>query len=108
LGPVAVTPDEVPTDATVRCRVLRDGKSLFEGAVSIAEMHWSFDQIVAYASIYNPLPPGSVVMTGTAIVRPDAESLADGDVVEIEIDGIGLLRNRGRRLVSPVPEVPYR
>ncbi len=108
LGPVAVTPDEVPADASIRCRVLRNGAIRFEGEVSISEMHWSVAEIVAFASIYNPLPPGAVVMTGTAIIRPDSESLAEGDVAEIEIDGIGVLRNRGRRLVSPVPAVPYR
>jgi 2-dehydro-3-deoxy-D-arabinonate dehydratase len=48
----------------------------------------------------NPVPPGSVLLTGTGVVPPDEYTLEPGEVVEIEIDGIGVLTNtvaaRGR------------
>ncbi|MGI8422036.1 MAG: fumarylacetoacetate hydrolase family protein [Gaiellaceae bacterium] len=39
------------------------------------------------------MPPGSVLVTGTGLVPPDAYTLEPGHVVEIEIPGIGTLRN---------------
>ncbi len=107
LGPVAVTRDELRPNAEIRCRISRSGEPLFEGSNRIDRMHWSFDELAQFAAAFNPLPPGTVLMTGTGIVRPDAESLVDGDIVEISIEGIGVLRNRAAKLSSPVPYRPY-
>lgn len=107
LGPVAVTPDELPSDALIRCRVLREGETLFEGSVEVSSMLWSFEELASFAAAFNPLPAGTVLMTGTGIVRPDSQSLTEGDVVEISVDGIGLLRNGATLLTSPVPYMPY-
>ena len=41
----------------------------------------------------NPVPAGTVLLTGTGIPVPDSAALADGDLVEIEIEGIGRLGN---------------
>ena len=41
----------------------------------------------------NPVPPGSVLLTGTGLVPPDEYTLEPGHTVEIEIEGIGLLSN---------------
>ena len=41
----------------------------------------------------NPVPPGSVLLTGTGLVPPDEYTLEPGHVVEIEIEGIGVLVN---------------
>lgn len=104
LGPILVTRDELPENARVRCRVLRDEQILFDDSVPLADMHWSFEELAAYARLYNPLPRGTVLMSGTAVIRPDDEPLREGDVVEVYIDGIGVLRNTGRRIepgVSP-------
>ena len=46
----------------------------------------------------NPIPPGTVVSTGTGIMVPNEHNLRDGDVVEIEIEGIGVLSNKAVRL----------
>lgn len=107
LGPLAVTADELPPDATIQCRVRRGSAELFSGSVSIRDMHWTFQEIAHFAAAFNPLPAGTVIMTGTAIIRPDSEGLAAGDVVEVEIEGIGTLRNVGKLLTSAVPFVPY-
>jgi len=104
LGPVAVTREHLTDDARVSCRVLRGEQVLFDDSVALADLHWTFDELANFALVYNPLPAGSVLMTGTAVIRPDAEGLADGDWVEIKIDGIGTLRNYGRRLHIP-PEL---
>ena len=41
----------------------------------------------------NPVPAGSVLLTGTGVVPPDEYTLEPGHTVEIEIDGIGVLSN---------------
>ena len=41
----------------------------------------------------NPVPPGSVLLTGTGLVPPDDFTLEPGHVVEIEVPGIGTLAN---------------
>lgn len=107
LGPLAVTYDEIPDDAHVRCRVVRDEKVLFDDSAPLSDMHWSYQELSYYAAVYTPLPHGTVLMTGTAVIRPDEETLAQGDIVETIIDGIGTLRNVGRELKSRVPTEPY-
>lgn len=102
LGPLAVTREHLPTGASVRCRVIRAGEVLFDGSVPLSDMHWSFEELAAYARTYNPLPRGTVLMTGTAVIRPDDVSTEEGDIVEVHIDGIGVLRNPARRLKSGV------
>lgn len=103
LGPLAVTPEELPPDAEINCWVKRNGKVLFHGSISQSLMRWSYDELVNFAAEYNPLPEGTVLMVGTAIIRPNAEGLLDGDICEIAVDGIGTLVNRGMQLISPVP-----
>jgi 2-dehydro-3-deoxy-D-arabinonate dehydratase len=107
LGPLAVTREHLPPEARVRCRVTRGETVLFEDSVPLAQLHWSFEELAAFARAYTPLPPGTVLMTGTAVIRPDAESLEEGDVVAVEIDGIGTLRNPARRLSPGVDSQKY-
>ena len=107
LGPVAVTMDELPRHAQVSCRIVRGEVELFHDSIALDKMRWSFDELADFAGAFNPLLEGTVLMTGTAIIRPDRESLAEGDVVEIAIDGIGTLTNTGRHIDSKVPTTPY-
>ena len=46
----------------------------------------------------NPIPAGTVLSTGTGILVPDEHALRDGDLVEVEIAGIGVLRNPVKKL----------
>jgi 2-keto-4-pentenoate hydratase/2-oxohepta-3-ene-1,7-dioic acid hydratase in catechol pathway len=55
-----------------------------------AQMIWQIPDLVSYASRFITLEPGDVVLTGTP---PGVGQLADGDVVEVEIDGVGILEN---------------
>jgi 2-keto-4-pentenoate hydratase/2-oxohepta-3-ene-1,7-dioic acid hydratase in catechol pathway len=89
LGPVLATPEEVPRDATIECRV--DGET--RQSSSRAEFIFSVPELVAEITTYMTLEPGDVISTGTpAGVGP----LADGDTVEVEVEGVGTLRNEVR------------
>jgi 2-keto-4-pentenoate hydratase/2-oxohepta-3-ene-1,7-dioic acid hydratase in catechol pathway len=69
--------------------VLQDGNT--------SDLIFPVRHLVAYASAAFTLEPGDLILTGTpagvGYGRDPRISLADGDVVEVEIDGIGVLRN---------------
>ena len=50
-------------------------------------------ELAGWAVRDNPIPAGSVLLTGTGLVPPDDYTLRPGHVVEIEIEGIGVLSN---------------
>jgi fumarylacetoacetate (FAA) hydrolase len=105
LGPVIATPDEfLPAPdgrtgvhpAVMTARV--NGAELSRG--NFADLHWSFGQIIARASQAVMLYPGDVLGSGTVgtgclleLTRGQGPWLEPGDVVELEIEGIGILRN---------------
>ncbi len=98
LGPCLVTADEFDaSDARMAVRV--NGETW--GESSSAEMHHSFADMIVYASRSLTLHPGEVFGSGTASGGSGIELdrwLQEGDVVELEIEGIGVLRNRiGRK-----------
>ena len=85
-GPVVATPDEVPEDAAVRLRV--NGETRQDS--SRDQFIFSVEELVEEITTYMTLEPGDVISTGTpAGVGP----LEDGDEVEVEVEGIGTLRN---------------
>jgi len=94
LGPCIVTADELdPRDVAMRVSVNGD----VWGEDSSAHMHHTFADMIAYASRSQTLYPGDVLGSGTAAGGSGLELgrwLAPGDVVEMEIEGIGVLRNR--------------
>lgn len=98
IGPVVVTRDELdPTDG-LSIRSWVNGKPMQES--STAEMIFGVPELVSYLSRSFTLQPGDVIATGTPLgvgaFRTPPIFLADGDVVEVEIEGIGRLRNRCR------------
>ncbi|MEM4970776.1 MAG: fumarylacetoacetate hydrolase family protein [Sulfolobales archaeon] len=100
-GPYIVTPDEIkdPYSLKIEMRILRRGKTIFEGKASTSMMRKKIDHILRYLLRDNTIPPGTLLMTGTAIVPGKDISLEEGDEVEISIEGIGTLLNpviRGR------------
>jgi len=70
-----------------------DGGVVFEARTSTAKMRRSFDELVAWLVRDNPVPAGSVLLTGTGLVPPDDVALAPGQQVEIRIPAIGKLVN---------------
>jgi len=98
LGPCIVTADELDaSDLLMRVRV--NGEVW--GEDSSANMHHGFADLIAYASLAQTIYPGEVFGSGTAAGGSGLELdrwLEEGDLVEMEIEGIGVLRNRvGRK-----------
>jgi 2-dehydro-3-deoxy-D-arabinonate dehydratase len=95
LGPVMVTADEIPNpyDLEMSCKVERGGRVLFSGQASTASLQRRFDTLVEFLLRGNPVPAGSVLLTGTGIVVPREAALLAGDVVTIRVPGIGVLSN---------------
>jgi 2-dehydro-3-deoxy-D-arabinonate dehydratase len=69
------------------------GTRLFHGTTSTARMKRGFSDLAGWLVRDNPVPPGSVLLTGTGVVPPDDFTLEPGHVVEIHVPGIGTLRN---------------
>ncbi|MDQ3893087.1 MAG: fumarylacetoacetate hydrolase family protein [Actinomycetota bacterium] len=93
LGPCIVTADELDA-RDVRMSVRVNGETW--GEDTSASMHHSFGDLIAYASQAQTLHAGEVFGSGTAAGGSGAELdrwLQEGDVVELEIEGIGVLRN---------------
>jgi 2-keto-4-pentenoate hydratase/2-oxohepta-3-ene-1,7-dioic acid hydratase in catechol pathway len=93
LGPCLVTADELGSGG-LRMSVRVNGETW--GEASSSEMHHGFGDLIAYASRSQTLYPGEVIGSGTAPGGSGLEldrRLAPGDVVEMEIEGIGVLRN---------------
>lgn len=98
LGPVLVSPDELPRDLDMRAIARVNGELRTDSRTGA--MHWSWDQLLAAAARNTPgLAPGDVIGSGTVgggciLEHGDGRWLQPGDVVELEIEGIGVLRNR--------------
>jgi 2-keto-4-pentenoate hydratase/2-oxohepta-3-ene-1,7-dioic acid hydratase in catechol pathway len=85
VGPYLVT-DLQPNQLTIRSRLNGQEKQQF----STEEMLFSAQKVISALSQVMTLYPGDVIHTGTP---PGPESLRPGDVVEIEMEGVGILRN---------------
>jgi 2-keto-4-pentenoate hydratase/2-oxohepta-3-ene-1,7-dioic acid hydratase in catechol pathway len=95
LGPVVVTADELPDPQTLGLRTRVNGETVQDS--STAEMVFGVAELLAFCSRSFTLEPGDVILTGTpwgcGEFMDPPRSLAGGDVVEVEVDGIGTLRN---------------
>jgi 2-dehydro-3-deoxy-D-arabinonate dehydratase len=91
IGP-AVVDEGGPFELAMRI-VAADGSEVFAGATSTARMKRSFEDLVSWLVRDNPVPPGSVLLTGTGLVPPDDFTLLPGMRVEIHVPGIGTLAN---------------
>lgn len=100
LGPVVrLARDFDPLHLGIRLTIWRSGALAFEGTSHTSKIHRPLEELVRYLGRCNRFPEGVFVLTGTGIVPPDTFTLAEGDLVEITIEGIGTLRN-------PVVELP--
>lgn len=94
IGPAVLVPDGSEGPFEIRMRILgAGGEELFAGETSTGRMRRSFEELVAWLLRDNPVPPGSVLLTGTGLVPPESFTLEPGHVVEISVPGIGTLRN---------------
>ena len=95
IGPCIVNAESVsdPHNLTIGCTILRGGKQVFAGEASTSQMVRTCEELAGFLTRHNPVPDGTVVLTGTGIVPHQEFSLQAGDVVRIEIEGIGVLEN---------------
>jgi 2-keto-4-pentenoate hydratase/2-oxohepta-3-ene-1,7-dioic acid hydratase in catechol pathway len=99
LGPYLVTPDEVPDPYNLTLVARVNGEEWSAG--SSRDMHFSFEELIAYISQSETLLPGEFIGLGTVGNGCGLELdrwLKPGDVVELEGEGLGVLRNRVVRL----------
>ena len=98
LGPCIVTADELGDARGLRLTLRVNGVTKQDASTD--ELLFPVPEIVASASAGRTLLPGDVILTGTpagvGFTRTPPEYLKDGDVVEAEIDRIGVLRNQIR------------
>lgn len=102
LGPVVTLAGAMPPLAEIRIglEIDRGGATIVRGETTLARMARGLDELIGWLGRDNVFPDGVVLLTGTGIVPPDEFGLEDGDLVRIEIDGIGTLQNPAVR--SPV------
>ncbi len=95
LGPVFVTPDELPElgNLEMSCVIARAGQQRFAGSASLAPVETRIDALLEYLLRANPVPAGSVLLTGAGIAVSDEAALAPGDTVTVRVPEIGELAN---------------
>jgi 2-dehydro-3-deoxy-D-arabinonate dehydratase len=77
----------------IRLAIQRNGESVFTGETSVGQIKRRFEELAGFLFRSQVFPHGAVLLTGTGIVPPETFTLQERDVVEIEITGIGWLRN---------------
>jgi 2-keto-4-pentenoate hydratase/2-oxohepta-3-ene-1,7-dioic acid hydratase in catechol pathway len=94
-GPWMVTPEEFSDLAARGIMTRLNGETVQQA--KLGDMIFDLSTLIEYCSSFNPLGPGDVIITGTpggvGVKRTPPLWMKPGDVVEVEIDGIGVLRN---------------
>jgi 2-dehydro-3-deoxy-D-arabinonate dehydratase len=94
IGPAIYVPATLRETFEVAMRITdASGAELYAGATSTTLMRRGFEDLVAWLVRENPVPAGSVLLTGTGLVPPDTFSLQPGHRVEIHVPQIGTLAN---------------
>ena len=95
MGPFLVSADEVANPASLSLETRLNGVQVQHGNTS--EMLFSIGRLLAYITEFTELHPGDIIATGTpggvGFKRVPPLFLKHGDVVEVEISGLGTLRN---------------
>ncbi len=118
LGPYLVTPDELESyrrNGRLSLHATAIVNDVIVGLGSTEAMDWSFGEIISYASRGVPLEPGDVFGSGTvptctllehldpALPQPFPGWLSDGDVVTLQVQGLGEVRQTVRASAPPIP-----
>lgn len=103
MGPVITTADEIPDPQRLAIKGILNGVAVQDSNTS--QMVFSVARIVTFCSRAFTLEPGDVIATGTPsgvlVYQHPPNRLRDGDVVTIDIEGIGALTNTCRELAVP-------
>jgi 2-keto-4-pentenoate hydratase/2-oxohepta-3-ene-1,7-dioic acid hydratase in catechol pathway len=97
MGPCLVTQDEIDVN-NLRMTARINGEVWSDG--NTRDMHFKFPELIAYLSKDDPICPGEFIGSGTIGFGSGMELdkwIKPGDVVELEVEGIGILRNRVER-----------
>jgi 2-keto-4-pentenoate hydratase/2-oxohepta-3-ene-1,7-dioic acid hydratase in catechol pathway len=95
MGPCLVTADEMTDPYKLDMKVRVNGEE--RGRGNSSAMHWKFEDCIAHASRSETLHPGEFFGSGTVgdgCGLEHMQFMEKGDVVELEVEGIGILRNR--------------
>ena len=95
-GPALVTADEIPEPGNLDIQLRLNGETMQDSNTS--QLIFSVEELVAYVSGVCTLKPGDLIFTGTppgvGMARRPPVYLKPGDVTEVEIEKIGVLRNK--------------
>lgn len=95
IGPAIVTPDEIPNPNCLKIQLRLNGQTMQNSSTS--QFLFPVEKVVAYVSEVATLKPGDLIFTGTpagvGLARNPPLFLKPGDIVEVEIETIGVLRN---------------
>ena len=95
MGPWIATPDSVPDPHALDIRLRLNGAVMQDS--NTAQLVFGVDELLAFLSEHVTLEPGDVVSTGTppgvGFARKPPVFLKPGDVMEVEVEGLGTLRN---------------
>lgn len=95
LGPALVTADEIPNPNALRIATRVNGETLQDWSTD--DMIFDIPTLIEFLSASTTLPAGAVIITGTphgvGMARNPQRWLQPGDVAEVEIERIGILRN---------------
>ena len=107
IGSTAIGPDitpawlaPTPAEMKIKAKILRGAAIAWEAETSLAALNRTLEDLITYLFRCQDFPHGVILSTGTGIVPPLDIKLAAGDVVEIEVSGIGKLTNS----VEVIPE----
>lgn len=95
VGPWIVTPDEIKDIRNLTMTARINGEEWSRG--NSGESHWTFEQMIAHVSMDEMLYPGDILGSGTVGTGCGYELdrwVQPEDVIELEITGLGILRNR--------------
>lgn len=95
LGPCIVTADEIPDAYALSMTAHVNGERWSAGNTS--SMHWTFEDAIAQLSADRSLEAGEIIASGTVLTGCGFDlqrRLALGDLIELEVESIGVLRNR--------------
>jgi 2-dehydro-3-deoxy-D-arabinonate dehydratase len=108
IGSTAIGPDITPAwlaptavEMKIKARILRGAQTAWEAETSLGALNRTLEDLITYLFRCQDFPHGVILSTGTGIVPPLDISLAAGDVVEIDVAGLG-------KLTNPVVVIPER
>jgi len=107
IGSTAIGPDITPAwlapaaaEMSIKAKIVRGATTTWEAETSLGALNRTLEDLVSYVFRCQDFPHGLILSTGTGIVPPLDISLEAGDIVEIDVAGVGVLSNT----VEVIPE----